>query len=105
VSTFIHKTGFSIIEKLTGHGVGVRVHEAPHIYNRPHKDMKKVIFKPGMVLAFEPITAITSTDFEHRASSWNLYCKNNDLGAHREYTIVITETGYEMISGITEFLN
>lgn len=105
VSDFIEKTWFSMILKLTGHGVGVKVHEAPHIYNYPHKDMKKTFFKPGMVLAFEPITAITSTDFEHRDSAWNLYCKNNDLGAHREYTVVITETGYEMISWITEFLH
>jgi methionyl aminopeptidase len=88
---------------LTGHGVGVRVHEAPHIYNRPQKDMKKIFFKPGMVLAFEPITAITSTDFELRGNStWNLYCTQNDLGAHWEYTILITDTGYEILSGITQ---
>ena len=104
MSNFIKKTGFSLILKLTGHGVGVKVHEAPHIYNYPRKDTKKIFFKPGMVLAFEPITAITSTDFEHRDSAWNLYCKNSDLGAHREYTIVVTENWYEMISWITEFL-
>ena len=56
-----------------------------------------------MVLAFEPITAVTSTDFELRKNSeWNLYCKNGDIGAHWEYTILITENGYEILSGITE---
>jgi len=105
VSNFLKKTGFSLIQKLTGHGVGVKVHEAPHIYNYPHKSMRNLFFKPGMVLAFEPITAITSDDFEMRRNSdWNLYCKNGDIGAHREYTVVITETGYEILSGITEFL-
>lgn len=105
MSDFMKKTGFSVIQKLTWHGVWVRVHEAPHIYNYPHKDLRKIFFRPGMVLAFEPITAITSTDFEHRASSRNLYCKNSDLGAHREYTILITENGYELLSWITDFLN
>jgi hypothetical protein len=42
--------------------------------------MKKIYFQPGMVLAFEPITAVNSTDFMHkRGNDWNLYCKNGDL--------------------------
>ncbi|MCX6824073.1 MAG: type I methionyl aminopeptidase [candidate division SR1 bacterium] len=97
--------GFSVLGKLTGHGVGNKVHEAPHIYNTPNPEMKKIFFQPGMVLAFEPITAISSTDFVNRAGNdWNLYCKGKDLGAQREYTILITETGYEILSGITEDL-
>lgn len=96
---------FSIIEKLTGHGVGVKVHEKPHIHNYPHKDTKKINFQSWMVLAFEPITAISSNDFVTRKwSDWNLYCKNGDLWAHREYTILVTEDGYEILSGITEDL-
>jgi methionyl aminopeptidase len=61
---------------LTGHGVGNKVHEKPHVYNIPNPEMKNIIMKPGMVLAFEPITAVTSTDFVHRpGNDWNLYCK------------------------------
>lgn len=105
INDFIKNKWFSLIEKLTGHGVGVRVHERPYIYNYPHKDTKKIQFESGMVLAFEPITAVTSTDFVTKPhSEWNLYCKNGDLGAHREYTIVITDTGYEILSGIIEDL-
>jgi methionine aminopeptidase len=55
------------------------------------------------VLAFEPITAIQSKDFELRkGNDWNLYTKKWDLGAHREYTILITENGYEILAWITE---
>ena len=69
--------GFTIIEKLTGHGVGVKVHEAPYIHNHPHHpDTKKVTFQPGMVIALEPITAIQSTDFITKAGNdRNLYTK------------------------------
>ncbi|MBU0626097.1 hypothetical protein KKG31_03685 [Patescibacteria group bacterium] len=75
------------------------MHEKPHIYNYPHPDTKKITFQPGMVLAFEPITALKSTDFNMRPhSEWNLYCKDGDLGAHWEYTILITDDGYEIIS-------
>lgn len=105
VHTCIVNEGFSILKKLTGHGVGIKVHEKPHIYNTPNPEMKKIIFQPGMVLAFEPITAITSTDFQHK--SWNernLYCKDGDLWAQREYTIAITDDGYEILSWIQEDL-
>jgi methionyl aminopeptidase len=69
--------GFTIIEKLTGHGVGVKVHEKPYIHNHPHHpETKQVTFQPGMVLAFEPITAIKSTDFElGKDNDRNLYTK------------------------------
>ncbi len=105
VYTIVTNAWFSVLDKLTGHGVGNKVHEKPHIYNTPNPEMKKIFFQPGMVLAFEPITAVNSTDFVSRpGNDWNLYCKNKDLWAQREYTILITEDGYEILSWITEEL-
>lgn len=96
---------FSVLGKLTWHGVGNKVHEGPHIYNTPNPEMKKIYFEPGMVLAFEPITAVSSTDFVSKpGNDWNLYCKGKDLWAQREYTILITEKWYEILSWITEDL-
>ena len=67
--------------------------------------MKHITLQPGMVLAFEPISAITSTDFVTKAGNdRNLYCKDGDLGAQREYTILITEKGYEIVAWVTEDL-
>lgn len=95
--------GFSVIEKLTWHGVGNKVHEDPHVYNIPHPSMKTTFLEAGMVLALEPITAITSKDFfMKKENDWNLYCKNGDLGAQWEYTILVTNNWYEILSGITE---
>jgi len=103
VSNRIHKDGFAIIEQLTGHGVGNKLHEDPHVYNYAHPSMKKIILKPWMVLAIEPITAINSTQFiAKKWNDWNLYCKGWDLGCQWEYTILITNSGYEILSGITD---
>lgn len=101
VQLHVESQGCKIIEKLTGHGVGVKVHEQPYIHNYPHPDTKKIKFIPGMVLAFEPITAIISNDFTlKRDNDRNLYTKKWDIGAHREYTVLITEHGHEIIAGI-----
>lgn len=96
---------FSILWQLTWHGVGNKVHERPYVFNVPVPEMKKIIMQPWMVLAFEPITAVVSTDFGSKP--WNdrpLYCKKWDLWAQREYTILITEKWYEILSWITEDL-
>ncbi len=102
---YMNQNGYSVIMPLTGHGVGTMVHEAPYIYNYPHPDTKKTRWKPGMVVALEPITAITSTEYKESpdpSNDWDLYTKNNDLGAQREYMILITENGYEVLSWLTE---
>jgi len=105
VHQIITSAGFSILWKLTWHGVGNKVHEKPHVYNTPNPEMKNIIFQPGMVLAFEPITAVNSTDFINKpGNDRNLYCKGWDLWAQREYTILITEGWYEILSWITEDL-
>ena len=105
VYQIITSAWFSVLGKLTWHGVGNKVHEGPHIYNIPNPEMKKIFFQPGMVLAFEPITAVSSTDFVNRpGNDRNLYCKGRDLWAQREYTILITEKWYEILSWITEDL-
>jgi len=76
VALHVESQGCKIIEKLTGHGVGVKVHEKPYIHNYPHHDTKSVVFTPGMVLAFEPITAIISDDFtQKKGNDRNLYTK------------------------------
>lgn len=94
---------FAVIKTLTGHWVGKYVHEKPNIYNYPHPLMHNVIFKPWMILALEPITALTSSDvYIKKGNDWNLYCKQKDLWAQREYMILITPTGYEILSWITD---
>jgi methionyl aminopeptidase len=46
VQDVVEKAGYKVIKHLTGHGVGVDVHERPYVFNRGHKDMKKQIFHP-----------------------------------------------------------
>ena len=101
----IRQGGFSVLENLTGHGVGQLVHEAPHIYNYPHPHMKKQSFLQHMVIALEPIIALNSTtSVEKPGNHRNLYTKHGDIGAQWEYTVVVTEKGNEILAWVTEDL-
>jgi methionyl aminopeptidase len=92
----------TIIRSLTGHGVGKSLWEPPYIYNRWHPDSRDVQFRPGMVIALEPITAMWSKGYieKPKINNWNLYTEQGDLGCQWEYTLVITEQGYEILAGV-----
>lgn len=104
VARIVKEAGYKVIKDLTGHGVGNAVHERPYVFNYPHPDLKKTFYKPGMVLCFEPITAVMSHDFYQQPGNESLYTHHGDLGAQWEYMVLITEEGYEVLSGIREFL-
>jgi methionyl aminopeptidase len=90
-----------VIHSLCGHGVGCKLRESPFIYNYPDQDGKKSKFRPGMIIALEPITAITSIDYKTKGKNKrNLYTTDGDLGCQWEYSILITETGYEVLAGV-----
>lgn len=93
--------GFTVLKNLTGHGVGTTVHEKPYIYNYPNTKSKRQRFESGMVVALEPITALTSeTSIDKEDIPWNLYTADGDIGAHWEYTVVVSDNGPEILAGI-----
>lgn len=101
VHAYIQSKNYAIIKNLTWHGVGVEVHEWPPIYNRPNGELQRYSFEPGMVIALEPITAIKSTTYTEKPwNSWNLYTKKGDLWAQWEYTLAITDNGYEILAWV-----
>lgn len=102
IAHYVTQKWFSVIKPLTGHGTGKYVHEGPTIYNFPHPESKKTILQKNMVIAVEPITAITSEDYVERPSinSWNLYTEHGDPGCQWEYTMLITDNGYEILAWI-----
>lgn len=102
VQQYVKSKWCTIIKNLTWHGVGTALWEPPYIHNRWHPESQSIYFKPWMVVALEPITALTSTSYieKPKINSWNLYTAQGDLWAQWEYTILITETGYEILAGV-----
>ncbi len=99
------KNWFSVIKNLTWHWVWTEVHEPPHIYNYPNKELKQITVKDGMAFAIEPITAEQSSDFiEETPWAWELLCEKWDLWAQWEYTLAVIDNKIEVISWIQEDL-
>jgi methionyl aminopeptidase len=101
IEQYMSQHHYSVIHSLCGHGVGRKLREPPFIYNYADQEGKKTKFRPGMIVALEPITAVTSTDYRTKGkNTWNLYTTDGDLGCQREYTLLITENGCEVLAGV-----
>lgn len=90
--------GFKIVEEFTGHGVGRNLHEEPSVFNVRTYDLPNVKLKAGMTLAIEPILNAGSRFTRILADKWTAVTVDNSLSAQFEHTVLVTETGYEILS-------
>jgi methionyl aminopeptidase len=85
----VRKSGFSIIEGLTGHGVGRTIHEPPTVPNQ-YEPWQREVLTEGLVLTIEPLISVGGgAAFEDR-DGWTIRTRDGSLAAHHEHTIVIT---------------
>jgi len=88
--------GAKILEGLTGHGVGLEVHENPIIYNFGQSGAG-VRLQEGMVLAIEPMTSLTSGKAVQIADD-SFVTADGSISAHFEHTVLVTKRGAEILT-------
>lgn len=98
VQKHAEKNGFSVVREFGGHGVGVKFHEEPFVSHvgRPGTGMLLV---PGMVFTIEPmINAGKRRIYIDEENGWTVLTDDGKLSAQWEYTVLITETGTEVLT-------
>lgn len=91
VEDYVVEHGYSVVEDLTGHGIGKKMHERPMIPNYATR-RKGIKLKPGMTLAIEPMVneggyeVVFSTE-----DGWTVTTLDGSLSAHYENTVLITQ--------------
>jgi methionyl aminopeptidase len=93
-----HGEGYSIVENYTGHGVGRNLHEPPSVFNFRTKQLPNVKLLAGMTLAIEPILNAGSKHTRTLSDRWTVVTVDKSLSAQFEHTVLVTETGYEILS-------
>lgn len=97
IQNYVESQGFSIPIDYTGHGVGRQLHEEPIVPNVGLAG-RGPILKPGLVIAVEPMVHYGHCDTVTLIDGWTVKTKDESLAAHFEHTIVITPTGYEILT-------
>jgi methionyl aminopeptidase len=90
VEAVARKYGYSIIRELGGHGVGKKLHEAPH--SVPHHFVRRanLKLKDGQVLTLEPFLTTGAIHVNTLPDGWTLRTTDGSLAAQFEHTVIIT---------------
>jgi methionyl aminopeptidase len=85
------KNKLNVIKNLTGHGIGLSLHEEPeHILNY-FDPMDNMLLKDGMVLAVEPFISAGANHIIESGDGWTFVTPDKSLVAQCEHTIVVTK--------------
>lgn len=100
ISRYAKTKGYSVVYEFCGHGVGLEFHEEPQIDHAARRN-SGVRMKPGMIFTIEPMinqgrprATIDSTD------GWTARTIDRKLSAQFEHTILVTQTGCEVLTDI-----
>lgn len=86
-----------IVKELVGHGVGSNLHEDPEIPNYGISNTGPVL-KSGMVLAIEPMLNLGTSNVVMLDDNWTVVTEDYSPSAHFEHTVLVTDTGYEILT-------
>ncbi|MBQ9616291.1 MAG: M24 family metallopeptidase, partial [Selenomonadaceae bacterium] len=90
--------GYSVVTDLGGHGVGKKFHLEPFVSHDTKPDTGMLLV-PGMVLTVEPMINEGKKEVEvDSGDHWTVRTRDRKLSAQWEKTILITETGREVLS-------
>lgn len=93
IGTPARRSGYGLLERHGGHGVGRAMHEDPFVPNEGSAG-RGYRLRPGLVIAIEPMLIADGTDeYLTGADGWTLRTASGARAAHSEHTIAVTEDG------------
>ena len=98
IDKFIRPFSYGIVRDYCGHGIGAVFHEEPSVLHYKSRDKGKRM-KPGMTFTVEPMINMGNyqvvTDDQ---DGWTVTTKDGSLSAQFEHTVLVTNSGYEILT-------
>lgn len=97
IQTFSEKHALSVVREFCGHGIGTEFHTDPQVlhYGTPKTGLK---LEAGMIFTIEPMINAGKRHIKQLPDGWSIVTKDRSLSAQWEHTILVTETGYEVLT-------
>ena len=97
VQTFAESHGYTVVREFCGHGIGSKFHEEPQILHYGRRDTGMEL-KPGMTFTIEPMINAGKPGIRQLGDGWTVVTKDHALSAQWEHTVLVTESGYEVLT-------
>jgi methionyl aminopeptidase len=88
---------FTVVREFCGHGIGRSFHEDPQVlhYGKPGTGLT---LEPGMTFTIEPMINAGKRDIKILPDKWTVVTKDRSLSAQWEHTLLVTDTGVEVLT-------
>jgi methionyl aminopeptidase len=97
IESYAKRFDYGVVRDFTGHGIGTSFHSGlviPH-YDDPRYD---TIMEPGMTFTIEPMITLGTIDYDIWDDGWTVVTKDRRLTAQFEHTILVTDTGSDILT-------
>lgn len=97
IAQHAHANHFSVVEEFCGHGIGRNFHEDPQVlhYGTPGTG---IALRAGMTFTIEPMLNAGKKQIKILPDGWTVVTKDHSLSAQWEHTILVTDTGHEILT-------
>ena len=100
IGDYARSKNCSVVRDYCGHGIGEVFHELPQVihYDDGRIDLSPIL-EPGMTFTIEPMVNLGGYEvITSRIDGWTVTTKDRSLSAQWEHTILVTETGHEVLT-------
>jgi methionyl aminopeptidase len=100
IENHANKNNCSVVRDYCGHGIGQTFHAAPQVLHYDDGNLKKSpVLEAGMTFTIEPMVNLGGYEVNtSQVDGWTVTTKDKSLSAQWEHTILVTETGYEILT-------
>ena len=102
IARYAKSKGYSVVYEFCGHGVGIEFHEDPQVDHIARKNTGEKM-KQGMIFTIEPMINLGRAKVNiNKDDGWTATTIDNKLSAQFEHTILVTDTGYEILTDVSD---
>ena len=97
IQKYAESNRYSVVRDFCGHGIGKNFHEEPQVLHYG-KTGEGITLEAGMIITIEPMINIGKKDVKVLGDGWTAVTKDRSLSAQFEHTILVTPTGFEILT-------
>nr|VFK02525.1 MAG: methionyl aminopeptidase [Candidatus Kentron sp. H]VFK02893.1 MAG: methionyl aminopeptidase [Candidatus Kentron sp. H]VFK05694.1 MAG: methionyl aminopeptidase [Candidatus Kentron sp. H] len=91
------KHRYSVVQEYCGHGIGRDFHEEPQVLHYGRPGTEEVLME-GMTFTIEPMINMGKRHVKKLSDGWTVVTKDQSLSAQWEHTVLVTETGFDVLT-------
>ena len=97
IQKFVESHNYSIVQEYCGHGIGRGFHEERQVlhYGKPGTGVQLLA---GMCFTIEPMVNAGKRQVKMLPDGWTVVTKDRSLSAQWEHTILVTDTGFDVLT-------